>query len=45
MKDGFHVLEIDGETAEPHAGHHVVIKGSLDKESNTIKVTSLEMAK
>ena len=45
MKDGFHVLEIDAKTADSHAGHHVVIKGALDKESNTIKVSSLEMAK
>ena len=45
MKDGFHVLDIDAKTADTHAGHHVVIKGTLDKESNTIKVSSLEMAK
>lgn len=45
MKESFHVLEIAAETADTHAGHHVVIKGTLDKETNTIKVSSLEMAK
>ena len=45
MEDGLHILEIDAETADAHAGHHVVIKGTLDEETNTIKVSSLEMAK
>jgi len=45
MKEAFHVLDIDAETADAHAGHHVVIKGTLDEETNTIKVSSLEMAK
>ncbi len=27
----------------PHAGHHVVVKGTLD--GNTLKVTSIEMAR
>ena len=27
----------------PHAGHHVVVKGTLD--GNTLKLTSVEMAK
>jgi hypothetical protein len=43
MKESFHLLEIDAETADMHAGHHVVIKGMLNEESNTIKVSSLEM--
>jgi opacity protein-like surface antigen len=45
MKESFHVLEIDADTADAHAGHHVMIKGTLDKDTNTIKVSSLEMVK
>ena len=45
MKESFHVLEIAAETADTHAGHHVLIKGTLDKETNTIKVSSLKMVK
>ena len=45
MKESFHVLEIDADTADKHAGHHVVIEGTLDMDTNTIKVSSLKMAK
>ena len=32
-------------TATGHEGHNVVVKGTLDKDSSTIHVTSLTMAK
>jgi hypothetical protein len=33
------------EKATGHEGHNVVVKGTLDKDSSTIHVTSLTMAK
>lgn len=44
MKDGMVVLDIDKETAEKNLGHPVTVKGTLDKASNTVKVSSVEMA-
>jgi hypothetical protein len=44
MKDGMVVLEIDKETAEKNLGHPVTVKGTLDKTSNTVKVSSVEAA-
>jgi hypothetical protein len=44
MKDGMVVLEIEKETAEKNLGHPVTVKGTLDKASNTVKVSSVEMA-
>jgi Protein of unknown function (DUF5818) len=44
MKDGMVVLDIDKATAEKHLGHPVTVKGTLDKATNTVKVSSVEMA-
>ena len=44
MKDGMVVLDIEKETAEKNLGHPVTVKGTLDKASNTVKVSSVEMA-
>jgi hypothetical protein len=44
MKDGMVVLDIDKDTAEKNLGHPVTVKGTLDKETNTVKVTSVEMS-
>ncbi|MGH9334580.1 MAG: hypothetical protein ACRD21_12620, partial [Vicinamibacteria bacterium] len=44
MKDGMVILDIDKETAEKNLGHPVTVKGSLNKESNTVKVSSVEMS-
>jgi hypothetical protein len=44
MKDGLVVLDIEKETAEKNLGHPVTVKGTLDKASNTVKVSSVEMA-
>lgn len=42
MKDGLVVLDVDKDTAEKHLGHMVTVKGSLDKATNTVKVSSVE---
>jgi hypothetical protein len=42
MKDGMVVLDIDKDTAEKNLGHPVTVKGTLDKASNTVKVSSVE---
>ena len=44
MKDGMVLLDVAKDTAEKNLGHPVTVKGSLDKASNTVKVTSVEMA-
>jgi hypothetical protein len=44
MKDGLVLLDIAKDTAEKNLGHPVTVKGTLDKESNTVKVTSVEMS-
>jgi len=44
MKDGMVVLEIEKETAEKNLGHPVTVKGTLDKATNTVKVSSVEMS-
>jgi hypothetical protein len=44
MKDGMVVLDVAKETAEKNLGHPVTVKGTLDKASNTVKVSSVEMA-
>lgn len=45
LEDSLYVLDIDAETAEAHAGHHVTIKGTMDGETKVIKVSNLEMVK
>ncbi|HXV60887.1 MAG TPA: DUF5818 domain-containing protein [Vicinamibacteria bacterium] len=44
MTEGHVVLDVDKETAEKHLGHRVMVKGTLDEQSNTVKVSSVEMA-
>ena len=44
MAEGHVVLDVDKETAEMHLGHKVMIKGTLDEQSNTVKVSSVETA-
>jgi hypothetical protein len=44
MKDGMVLLDVEKETAEKNLGMPVTVKGTLDKASNTVKVTSVEMA-
>lgn len=44
MKDGLVLLDIAKDTAEENLGHPVTVKGTLDKETNTVKVTSVEMS-
>ncbi len=44
MKDGMVILDIEKGTAEKNLGHPVTVKGTLDKATNTVKVTSVEMA-
>jgi hypothetical protein len=44
MKDGLVVLDVDKDTAEKHLGHMVTVKGTLDKSTNTVKVSSVEMS-
>jgi hypothetical protein len=45
MKDGLVVLDIDKDTVEKNLGHMVTVKGTLDESTNTVKVSSVEMAK
>jgi hypothetical protein len=42
MKEGHVVLKIDKEMAESHLGKMVVVKGTLDEATNTVKVSSVE---
>ena len=42
MKDSNVLLDIDKDTAEKHLGHMVTVKGTLNKETNTVKVSSVE---
>lgn len=44
MKDGLVILDVNKDTAEKHLGHMVTVKGSLDKSTNTVKVSSVEMS-
>jgi hypothetical protein len=44
MKDGMVVLDIEKDTAEKNLGMPVTVKGTLDKATNTVKVSSVEMA-
>jgi hypothetical protein len=44
MKDGMVLLDVAKETAEANLGHPVTVKGTLDKATNTVKVSSIEMA-
>ena len=39
--DGFHLLDITGEKALEHLGMEVMVMGTLDEATNTIKVTSI----
>ncbi len=41
MDGGFHLLDIDGETALEYAASEVKVMGTLDEATNTIKVTSI----
>ncbi|MDA2925392.1 hypothetical protein MYX65_12235 [Acidobacteria bacterium AH-259-L09] len=44
LKDSHFILDIEGSEAEKHLGREVTVKGEFDKESNTIKVSSVGMA-
>lgn len=44
MKDGMVLLDVAKDTAEKNLGHPVTVKGTLDKATNTVKVSSIEMA-
>jgi len=39
--DGYFLLDLGTSKSEKHVGHEVVIKGELNKETKTIKVTSI----
>ena len=39
--DGHFILDLGASKAEKHVGHEVVVKGALNKESKTIKVSSI----
>ena len=39
--DGLHLLDITADAATEHLGMEVTVTGSLDEETNTIKVTSI----
>ena len=43
MKDNHVLLDIDAEQAESHLGKLVIVKGELAQDSNTVKVTSVEV--
>lgn len=43
MKDGHVVLDVDKDLAEKNLGMQVMVKGTLDMETNTVKVSSIEM--
>jgi hypothetical protein len=45
MKDGMVILDVAPETAEKNLGHAVTVMGTLDKATNTVKVSSIEAAK
>lgn len=45
MKDSHVVLEIDKDVAESHLGKMVLVKGTLDESTNTVKVSAVETAK
>ena len=40
--DGFHLLDITAEKAMDHLGMEVVVMGTLDEATNTIKVSSIK---
>jgi len=42
MESGLHLLDSDAEAALEYAAMEVVITGTLDEATNTIKVTSIE---
>lgn len=44
MKDAMVLLDVEKETAEKNLGHMVTVKGTLDENTNTVKVSSVEMA-
>jgi len=44
MKDGMVLLDLEKDTAEKNLGHPVTVKGTLDKATNTVKVSSVEMS-
>jgi hypothetical protein len=44
MKDSMVLLDVNKDTAEKHLGHMVTVKGTLDKSTNTVKVSSVEMS-
>jgi hypothetical protein len=44
MKDGMVLLDISKDNAEKNLGHPVTVKGTLDKATNTVKVSSVEMS-
>ncbi len=40
--DGFHLLDLTAEKAMEHLGMEVVVMGTLDEATNTIKVSSIK---
>jgi hypothetical protein len=41
---GHFLLDVNPALADQHLGHEVVVKGELDTETNTIKVSSVSMS-
>ena len=42
-QEGHFLLDVDPALAQVHLGHEVVVKGELDTQTNTIKVSSVFM--
>ena len=43
VEDGAFILEIDGTEAQQFLGHPVVVKGELNPDTQTIKVSSVSL--
>lgn len=41
--EGHFLLDVDPALAQVHLGHEVIVKGELDTQTNTIKVSSVSM--
>ncbi len=41
--EGHFLLDVDPALAQAHLGHEVIVKGELDTQTNTIKVSSVSM--
>ncbi len=44
MEDGAFILDIESAEAKQYLGHPVVVKGELNQETQTIKVSSVSMS-